>query len=79
MIESTEQCSTPDPRLEGPEKYVRPEDFSEGSVWRRMAEAYGVGCVLMLSWERGGDKSYIPSYEAITGKGSQRRRSKLRK
>ncbi|MGV7222694.1 MAG: hypothetical protein ACQ9MH_14345 [Nitrospinales bacterium] len=79
MIDSIEKFTAKDPRLEGPETFVRPEDFSEGSVWRRMAEAYGVGCVLMLAWELGGDKTYIPSYEAATNKGSQRRRAERRK
>jgi len=75
MKESNKQFCGADPRLEGAELYVRPEDFLEGTIWRRMADAYGVGCVLMLAWERGGDRTYIPGYEAITHKASQRRRA----
>ena len=65
-----------DPNLEGAERYVVPEDFPPGSVWRKIAEIYGVGPVVMLAWEKGeADKVYIPNYEALVKKGSKRHRA----
>ena len=79
MKEINQKFSGDDPRLEGAEKYILPEDFKEHSPWRMIIEAYGPGPVLMLAWLCGGDKRYIPRYETFTCKGSMRRRRENRR
>ena len=46
------------------EKDIRPEDFKEGTVWKKMASAKtGAEALLILSIQKGGDKIHVPDLE----------------
>jgi len=52
-------------------KELKPSDIpelsknGEPSLWRELAEKFGVGPVLLISQLAGGDEIYVPSFDAL--------------
>jgi len=54
------------------ERDIRPEDFREGSFWRRFVANFGPGPLVMLAKKYGGDRVSVPSPTGIVTKPMKR-------